>query len=63
MAIISSGSLLLEEIVISFGIEGVYAILNAAKQRFDESHQERAKGSADWWRVYLSILYILIICN
>ncbi|KAI3740379.1 hypothetical protein L2E82_30807 [Cichorium intybus] len=45
-----SGSLLLEEIVISCGIEGVYAILNAAKQRLDESQQQRVKGSAEWWR-------------
>ncbi|PWA62802.1 hypothetical protein CTI12_AA361980 [Artemisia annua] len=45
-----SGSLLLEEVVISCGIDGVYAILNAAKQRFDESQQEKAKGSVDWWR-------------
>ncbi|KAI3679598.1 hypothetical protein L2E82_51138 [Cichorium intybus] len=46
-----SGSLLLEEIVISCGIEGVYAILNAAKQRLDESQQQRVKGFAEWWRM------------
>lgn len=55
----STGSLLLEEIVITCEIEGVYAILNAAKRRFDESQQERAKGSADWWRVCLSNFYML----
>ncbi|XP_071692236.1 uncharacterized protein [Rutidosis leptorrhynchoides] len=54
-----SGSLLLEEIVISFGTEGVYAILNAAKQRFDESHQERTKGSGDWWRMREATLFAL----
>ncbi|KVH96324.1 Armadillo-like helical [Cynara cardunculus var. scolymus] len=54
-----SGSLLLEEIVISCGIEGVYAILNAAKQRFDESQQERIKGSADWWRIREATLFAL----
>ncbi|CAH1420337.1 unnamed protein product [Lactuca virosa] len=52
-----SGSLLLEEIVISCGIEGVYAILNAAKQRFDESQQQRLKGSADWWRMREATLF------
>ncbi|KAL7610873.1 hypothetical protein Lser_V15G11924 [Lactuca serriola] len=52
-----SGSLLLEEIVISCGIDGVYAILNAAKQRFDESQQQRLKGSADWWRMREATLF------
>ncbi|KAI3502659.1 hypothetical protein L1887_30874 [Cichorium endivia] len=52
-----SGSLLLEEIVISCGIEGVYAILNAAKQRLDESQQQRVKGSADWWRMREATLF------
>ncbi|KAI3699168.1 hypothetical protein L2E82_43257 [Cichorium intybus] len=52
-----SGSLLLEEIVISCGIEGVYAILNAAKQRLDESQQQRIKGSADWWRMREATLF------
>lgn len=60
MGYYSTGSLLLEEIVISCGIDGVYAILNAAKQRFDESQQEKAKGSADWWRVCLSNLYTIM---
>nr|XP_043606256.1 importin-9 [Erigeron canadensis] len=54
-----SGSLLLEEIVISCENEGVYAILNAAKQRIDESQQEKAKGSADWWRMKEATLFAL----
>ncbi|KAI7756242.1 hypothetical protein M8C21_007221, partial [Ambrosia artemisiifolia] len=54
-----SGSLLLEEIVISCGIDGVYAILNAAKKRLDESQQERGKGSAVWWRMREATLYAL----
>ncbi|KAI3690684.1 hypothetical protein L2E82_48888 [Cichorium intybus] len=52
-----SGSLLLEEIVISCGIKGVYAILNAAKQRLDESQQQRVKGSVDWWRMREATLF------
>ncbi|XP_076929084.1 uncharacterized protein LOC143593298 [Bidens hawaiensis] len=54
-----SGSLLLEEILISCGIEGVYAILNAAKRRLDASQLERGKGSAVWWRMREAALFAL----
>ncbi|KAJ0455066.1 putative importin-beta domain, armadillo-like helical [Helianthus annuus] len=54
-----SGSLLLEEIVISCGIDGVYAILNAAKKRLDESQHERVNGSAVWWRMREAALFAL----
>lgn len=33
------------------GIEGINAILDAAKERFSESQREKAAGSAVWWRV------------
>ncbi|KAI3709804.1 hypothetical protein L2E82_39570 [Cichorium intybus] len=56
-----SGSLLLEEIVISCGIEVVYAILNAAKQRLDESQQQRVKGSAEWWRIVLEHFHCVLM--
>ncbi|XP_074383477.1 uncharacterized protein LOC141725016 isoform X3 [Apium graveolens] len=46
-----SGSLLLEEIISSYGTEGINAIVEAARKRFVESQQEKAAGSSGWWRM------------
>lgn len=46
-----TGALLLEEVVTVAGIEGINAIVDAAKERFIESQSEKAAGSAFWWRV------------
>ncbi|KAM7276774.1 hypothetical protein ACFE04_018640 [Oxalis oulophora] len=55
----TSGLLLLEEIVNSFGEEGNEAIVDAAKIRYSESQQEKAAGSAVWWRLKEATLYAL----
>lgn len=54
-----SGVLLLEEVVNSFGSEGIYAIIDAMRERFNESEREKAAGSAAWWRIRESILFAL----
>ena len=45
------GALLLEEIVSNCGLDGINAIIDAAKSRFSESKREKASGSSAWWRV------------
>lgn len=54
-----SGALLLEEVVTVAGIEGINAILDAAKERFSESRREKAAGSAVWWRLREATLFAL----
>ncbi|KAI5678745.1 hypothetical protein M9H77_09695 [Catharanthus roseus] len=54
-----SGSLLMEEIITSFGAEGINAILDSAKRRFSESQQAKASGSSGWWRMREATLYTL----
>ncbi|KAG6765765.1 hypothetical protein POTOM_029822 [Populus tomentosa] len=49
------GVLLLEEVVNSFGSEGIYAIIDAMRERFNESEREKAAGSAAWWRVSATV--------
>ena len=46
-----TGALLLEEVATVAGIEGISAIIEAAKERFSESQREKAAGSTVWWRV------------
>lgn len=45
------GALLLEAVAVVAGIEGISAIIDAAKERFSESQREKASGSPIWWRV------------
>ncbi|KAJ9163429.1 hypothetical protein P3X46_023097 [Hevea brasiliensis] len=54
-----SGVLLLEEVVNSFGGEGMNAIIDAVRDRFNESRQEKAAGSLVWWRMRESTLFAL----
>uniref|UniRef100_A0A2C9VNS6 Importin-9 central HEAT repeats domain-containing protein n=1 Tax=Manihot esculenta TaxID=3983 RepID=A0A2C9VNS6_MANES len=54
-----SGVLLLEEVVNSFGGEGTNAIMDAVRERFNESRQEKAAGSLVWWRMRESTLFAL----
>ncbi|XP_041010366.1 importin-9 isoform X1 [Juglans microcarpa x Juglans regia] len=54
-----SGSLLLEEIVNTCGGEGIDAIMDAAKKRFNESQQQKAAGSTVWWRIREATLFAL----
>ncbi|KAJ6318194.1 hypothetical protein OIU76_013688 [Salix suchowensis] len=54
-----SGVLLLEQVVGSFGSEGIYAIIDAMRERFNESEREKAAGSVAWWRIRESILFAL----
>lgn len=51
MKFLLAGALLLEEVVNSYGREGIDAIMNGAKEHFKESQQEKASGSKVWWRV------------
>ncbi|GLT91714.1 hypothetical protein SLE2022_095890 [Rubroshorea leprosula] len=54
-----SGALLLEEVAICYGKQGINAIIDAAKKRFSESQQEKASGSAVWWRMKEATLFAL----
>ncbi|GAV80225.1 IBN_N domain-containing protein [Cephalotus follicularis] len=54
-----SGALLLEEVLSSCGREGIDALIDAARNRFCESQQEKAAGSAVWWRLREATLYAL----
>ncbi|XP_008446520.2 uncharacterized protein LOC103489226 isoform X3 [Cucumis melo] len=54
-----SGALLLEEIVSNCGLDGINAIIDAAKSRFNESKIEKASGSSAWWRIREAILFAL----
>ncbi|KAL5553552.1 hypothetical protein UlMin_040953 [Ulmus minor] len=54
-----SGALLLEEVVGVAGIEGINAIIDAAKERFTESQRERAAGSAIWWKLREATLFAM----
>ncbi|XP_038707498.1 importin-9 [Tripterygium wilfordii] len=54
-----SGALLLEEVVSSSGHEGVIAIVDAARERFVESQQQKTAGSTVWWRMREATLFAL----
>ncbi|CAK9157331.1 unnamed protein product [Ilex paraguariensis] len=54
-----SGALLLEEVINSYGAGGIDAIIDAAKNRFSESQQQKAAGSASWWRIREATLFAL----
>lgn len=45
------GTIFFEEIVATWGVEGIDAIAYAAEKRFSESQQQKAAGSPVWWRV------------
>jgi hypothetical protein len=53
------GVLLLEEVVNSFDDEGFLAIIDAAKQWFNESQIRKVAGNASWWRVNAEFLFSL----
>ncbi|CAK7326472.1 unnamed protein product [Dovyalis caffra] len=55
-----SGVLLLEEVVNSCGSEGIHAIIDAMRKRFNESQQEKASGSEAWWRVSEGLTALVI---
>ncbi|CAI0552698.1 unnamed protein product, partial [Linum tenue] len=54
-----SGALLLEEVINSCGVEGINAIVDATRERFNESQQEQVAGSSVWWRLREATLYTL----
>lgn len=54
-----SGILLLEEVVNTFGREGINAVIDAAGKRFHESQNEKIAGSSSWWRIREAALYAL----
>lgn len=54
-----SGALLLEEVVSSYGLEGIEAIIDAAQKRFNESQQGKVAGSAVWWRIREATIFAL----
>ncbi|WJX57866.1 uridine/cytidine kinase [Trifolium repens] len=54
-----SGVLLLEEVVNSFDDEGFLAIIDAAKQWFNESQIRKVAGNASWWRIREATLFAL----
>ncbi|XP_030483084.2 uncharacterized protein LOC115699697 [Cannabis sativa] len=54
-----SGALLLEEVANVAGMEGINAIIEAAKERFSDSQKEKAAGSAVWWRLKEATLFAL----
>ncbi|KAF3487015.1 hypothetical protein F2Q69_00054246 [Brassica cretica] len=53
------GILLLEEVVNTFGREGINAVVDAAGKRFHESQNEKIAGSSSWWRIREAALYAL----
>ncbi|XP_045819051.1 importin-9 [Trifolium pratense] len=54
-----SGVLLLEEVVNSFDGEGYLAVIDAAKQWFNESQTRKVAGNASWWRIREATLFAL----
>ncbi|XP_023646011.1 importin-9 isoform X2 [Capsella rubella] len=54
-----SGILLLEEVINTFGSEGINAVVDATGKRFQESQNEKAAGSPAWWRVREAALFTL----
>ncbi|XP_028803455.1 importin-9 isoform X1 [Neltuma alba] len=54
-----SGALLLEEVVNSYGGEGILAIIDAAKQQYTESQSRKVAGSASWWKIREATLFAL----
>ncbi|KAJ4894669.1 ARM repeat superfamily protein [Raphanus sativus] len=54
-----SGILLLEEVVNTFGREGINAVVDAAGKRFHESQNEKIAGSPSWWRIREAALFAL----
>ncbi|XP_052199036.1 uncharacterized protein LOC127806080 isoform X1 [Diospyros lotus] len=55
-----SGSLLLEEVVTSCGVEAINAIIDAVKKRLAESQEAKVAGSAAWWRIREATLFALV---
>ncbi|KAG9448691.1 hypothetical protein H6P81_008656 [Aristolochia fimbriata] len=56
-----SGALLLEEVITTYGNDGINAMIDAAERRFNESCQAKAAGSTEWWR--LREASILALCS
>ncbi|KAK9105467.1 hypothetical protein Scep_022311 [Stephania cephalantha] len=55
-----SGTLLLEEVVNSYVEDGINAIVEACQKRFNESRQEKAMASANWWRLREATIFALV---
>ncbi|EPS68989.1 hypothetical protein M569_05779, partial [Genlisea aurea] len=54
-----SGVLLLEEIVTSFGIQGIEAVVYSVERRLAESQQLKDTGVLSWWRLREAALFAL----
>ncbi|CAD5313707.1 unnamed protein product [Arabidopsis thaliana] len=54
-----SGILLLEEVINTFGSEGINAVVDAAGKRFQESQRENSASSLSWWRLREAVLFTL----
>lgn len=54
-----SGILLLEEIINACGDEGIGAIIDATRRRFQESQQAQVDGSKVWWRIREAVIYAM----
>ncbi|KAL5826158.1 hypothetical protein ACOSQ4_017955 [Xanthoceras sorbifolium] len=54
-----SGALLLDEVASYCGKEGIDAIIDAASKWFNESQQQKAAGSAIWWKMREATLFAL----
>ncbi|XP_058114945.1 uncharacterized protein LOC131257969 isoform X2 [Magnolia sinica] len=55
-----SGLLLLEEVVASYGADGIDAIIESAQRRFTESCQAKLAGSTDWWRLWEAAMFAMV---
>ncbi|XP_078159588.1 ARM repeat superfamily protein isoform X1 [Carex rostrata] len=54
-----SGILLLEEIINTYGQEGIDSILEASQARFHESCKAKVSGHSDWWKLQEASLFAL----
>lgn len=51
---VGAGILLLEELVVTFEMDGLRLIVGAVQQRLTEANQAKAQGRAGWWKVRTS---------
>ncbi|CAA6670078.1 unnamed protein product [Spirodela intermedia] len=54
-----SGSLLLEEVINSYGLDGINSVIEAAQKHYDESTRRKLVGSSDWWRIREASIFAL----
>ncbi|XP_078437872.1 ARM repeat superfamily protein isoform X1 [Wolffia australiana] len=57
----TSGSLLLEEVINSFGLDGINSILEAVHKHYDDSIRSKNAGLSNWWRMREAL--ILSLCT